>query len=278
MAIDASSLDDAARPEPVGAAARLAHLAVRAAGLLRVEDWLLAGMMGIAGPALLAAQGGGGPFEPGRPIDGLIRMAGFAGALACLATRNPSPTARGDAAAGGVTAENRMTAAAGASGERTVLDSAAVGPLTGGLLLVGGSAMASVGADPEVVFGPTLVAVVVFTLVGTHRPVLPTVVRRALVTPFVLAAGGLFWGVVREIAGSADFTSQIGRSFAADAQTTVFVLGLLVASAGVFYAMLVYAPRQVAEREGGPIAWLLRFALFVLGVGFGLGWLAALGS
>lgn len=37
-------------------------------------------------------------------------------------------------------------------------------------------------------------------------------------------------------------------------------------------AMLVYAPRQVVEREGGVLTWLLRYALFVAGVIFGLAW------
>jgi hypothetical protein len=40
----------------------------------------------------------------------------------------------------------------------------------------------------------------------------------------------------------------------------------------------VYAPRQIAEPEGGPISWLLRFALFLVSVLFGFGWLGLLGS
>jgi hypothetical protein len=42
--------------------------------------------------------------------------------------------------------------------------------------------------------------------------------------------------------------------------------------------MLIYAPRQIAEREGGPIEWLARFGLFLGGVVFGLGWLSVLGT
>jgi hypothetical protein len=45
----------------------------------------------------------------------------------------------------------------------------------------------------------------------------------------------------------------------------------------VYYAMLVYAPRQVAEREGGPVAWLARYALFVAATLLGIGWVGQLG-
>jgi hypothetical protein len=36
--------------------------------------------------------------------------------------------------------------------------------------------------------------------------------------------------------------------------------------------MLIYAPRQVAGREGGVVAWVIRYALFVAGVVAGLAW------
>jgi hypothetical protein len=42
--------------------------------------------------------------------------------------------------------------------------------------------------------------------------------------------------------------------------------------------MLVYAPRQLVEREGTPRVWIGRFALFVVSVAFGVRWLAAIGT
>ena len=42
------------------------------------------------------------------------------------------------------------------------------------------------------------------------------------------------------------------------------LLGVLVAFCGVYYVMLVYAPRQLAQPEGGAVAWLARFGVFVL--------------
>ncbi len=227
----------------------------RLAGLLRAEDWLLAGMVGLAGPALLAAQAQGGPFDPGRPIDGLIRSVGFAGALICLATRNRE-----------------------AEPHRSGLDGAVIGPLTGGLMLVGGSAAASFGLDPAAVFGPTFAAVLIFSLLGDHKPALPVSVRRGLATLFVLAAGALFWALVRAVVGSSDISGQLAASFGSDPQGSGLLVGLVAAGAAVYYAMLVYAPRQVAEREGGPLEWLVRFGLFFAGIVFGFGWLSALGT
>jgi hypothetical protein len=37
--------------------------------------------------------------------------------------------------------------------------------------------------------------------------------------------------------------------------------------------MLIFAPRQVAEREGSPGSWALRFGLFVLSLVVGATWL-----
>jgi hypothetical protein len=42
--------------------------------------------------------------------------------------------------------------------------------------------------------------------------------------------------------------------------------------------MLIYAPRQIADREGGAIAWLARFALFLASVILGISWLSLLGG
>jgi hypothetical protein len=42
--------------------------------------------------------------------------------------------------------------------------------------------------------------------------------------------------------------------------------------------MLIYAPRQIAEREGSPLVWLVRFGLFLVSVAFGIGWLSLLGG
>lgn len=221
----------------------------------RVEDWLLAGWIVLAAPALAQAGGSAGPFDSGHPIDGLLRLAGFCGAVACLATRSSGPPA----------------------GAGLALNSASIGPLVGGLMLVGGSAFAELGLDPAAAFAPTLGIVLAVGVLQSHLPAVPTAVRRALVTPYLLVAGGLFWNIVRQVTGGLGLTAQSGTRLDA-LSAAAGPIGLLVLGAAVYYAMLIYAPRQISEREGRPIEWLARFALFVASVGLGLGWLAVLGA
>ena len=252
---------------------------------IRAEDVVLAGWVGLVAPAIAQAGGTAGPFDSGHPIDGAIRLAGFCGAIACLATRSPvAPvTHAGSAADPGVAGVDSggSTADSGASAtpDRAAVNSASVGPLVGGLMLVGGSALAEFGLDPAAAFLPAFGSVMVLALVQSHLPVLPTSVRRALVTPYLLAAGGLFWSVVRQVSGAFGSGSGNGTGLTIGSLPAIAgPIGLLILGAAVYYAMLIYAPRQIAEREGGPIEWLARFALFVAGVGLGLGWLALLGT
>jgi hypothetical protein len=114
------------------------------------------------------------------------------------------------------------------------------------------------------------VFIVVMVVVHEVVPPLAAPYRRALVTPFVMVSGGLFWTFIAAISGEPGSASPAAG--AANPQTAVEAIGFLVAFSAVFYAMLVYAPRQVAEREGGLVTWLLRYALFVAGVVFGLAW------
>jgi hypothetical protein len=245
---------------------------------IRAEDLVLAGWVGLVAPAIAQVGGTAGPFDSGHPIDGMIRLAGFCGAIACLATRSPvAPVASGGAAtdSGGAAAGSSAPAAP----DRAAVNSASVGPLVGGLMLVGGSALAEFGLDPAAAFAPAFGVVMVIALAQSHLPVLRTSVRRALVTPYLLAAGGLFWSVVRQVSGGLGSGSGNGTGATLGALPTIAgPIGLLILGAAVYYAMLIYAPRQIAEREGGPIEWLARFALFVASVGLGLGWLSILGG
>ncbi len=62
----------------------------------------------------------------------------------------------------------------------------------------------------------------------------------------------------------------------ADLRAGAPLIGFLLAFSAVYYAMLVAAPRQVAEREGGLVSWVVRYLLFVVGVAFGIAWLPLL--
>jgi hypothetical protein len=250
---------------PVGRLLR--RLAVRA------EDLLLAGWLVLAAPLLAQAGGTSGPFESGHPVQGLILLVGFAGAIACLATRSSPPDVQ--RLPGGFVASAPPDPSAGAA-RPGILDSAVVGPLVGGLMLVGGTAFAELGLDPAALFVPTFGAVVVLALAQAHLPAVSTSVRRALVTPYLLSAGGIFWGIVHAVTGDLDIRAQFGSSISGISSGVAAVAGIFILGAAVYYAMLIYAPRQIAEREGGPIQWLARFALFVVSVVVGVGWLSLL--
>lgn len=211
--------------------------------------------MALATPLLFRAQGSpSGPFDSGRPLDGLVRLAAVVAALACIAAKR-SPTA---------------------AGERPSSNQAATGPLTGGLLLVTISGFVALDvSQPAIVLAFLAGAGVLMLAVHFRAPALSTPVRRVLVSPFVLVTGGIFWSVIEQVTGPGG--PQVGP-VSLDPRAVPVALVFLVGFSAVYYAMLIYAPRQVAEREGGVVAWLLRYAAFALSVVFGLGWLRVLGA
>lgn len=236
-------------PGPPDRLARLAKLAAK----LRVEDWLLVGWIGLVAPLMARSDASQGPFDPGRPLEGSLALVGVLGAVVCLIT------GRSDAPPGT---------------DSSVLKRASVGPLTGGLLLVlfSGSAGLGLGGLPGEAAG--VAAIVLLVGVRLLWPAIPTATRRLLVTPFILVAGGIFGNIVHQVTGG---SSPPGATVGVGFEAIAFEVGVLAVFSAVYYAMLIYAPRQVAEPEGGPLAWLTRYALFLAGVIIGVVWLRPLG-
>ncbi len=71
--------------------------------------------------------------------------------------------------------------------------------------------------------------------------------------------------------------SLVGLTAGSDLRAVAPLAGFLLLFSAVYYAMLVFAPRQVAEREGSPISWLARFGVFAVSLVFGLAWLRPFG-
>lgn len=227
-----------------------------AAQMWRAEDWALAGWVAIAAPLLTAAQGTTGELLPaGRPLDGVMGLTAIAGALACLAVRRPA----GDTDGAGFTA------------------SAAVGPFSGGLLLVIASTATALGMSSGVGLAVAGILVVLAVALRLRAGPASAPVRRLLMTPFILVTGTLFWRLVHAITAGGVLDQLRGLSLTG-LQANLGVVGFLVAASAVYYAMLVAAPRQVAEREGGLVAWAVRYLLFAAGVTFGIAWLPLLGG
>ncbi len=241
-----------APPNPPSSPDRLVGLA-RLAARLRLEDWLLFGWVGLLAPLIGRSEASQGPFDPGRPLEGLLALVGVLGALVCLATSDSDAPPGTDS---------------------SVLRRASIGPLTGGLLLVLFSGLAGLGLDDLPAEALGVAAIALLVAVRLRWPAIPTSARRLLVTPFILVTGGIFWNIIDVVAGGA---SPFGPAAGAGFQAIAFELGVLVAFSGVYYAMLIYAPRQVAEPEGGPLTWLVRYGLFLASVIVGIAWLRPLG-
>lgn len=231
---------------------RLDRLA-RLVATLRAEDWLLLGWIGLVAPSIGHLEGSAGPLDPGRPIQGSLALVGALGALICLVT------GRSDAPPGQ---------------DSSVLRRASIGPLTGGLLLVLFSGWAGVGLSGLPGEAVGAVGIVVLVAVRLRWPAVSTATRRLLVTPFILVTGGIFWSIIDGVAGSGSPASTAGGL---SLQEVALEVGLLAVFSAVYYAMLIYAPRQVAEPEGGPLTWLTRYGLFLASVVVGLTVLRPLG-
>lgn len=227
---------------------------VALAGRLRTEDWLLGAWIGLAAPLFGRFDASSGPFDPGRPLEGTLQLVGALGALACLITgRSDAPAEAGPGP----------------------LKRASIGPLVGGLLLVvlvGATGVGLSGLAADVVVVGAFVGLVAVRL---RWPALPTATRRILVTPFIFATGGIFWAVVDQVVGGSGASG--GATAGASLQEIALELGVFGVFSGIYYLMLIYAPRQVAEPEGGLLTWLVRYGLFLVSVIVGVAWLRPLG-
>lgn len=139
------------------------------------------------------------------------------------------------------------------------------------------SGFIALGAPTLVVYLALLAAAVGAIAIRVAVPPLSVFVRRAMVTPFVMVAGGLYWTLIESIVGTPG-AAALRRNVPLDPHSAEPVLLFLLAFSAIYYAMLIFAPRQIAEREGGVIEWLLRYAAFVVSIVLGIGWLRILSA
>ncbi len=289
-------------------------MAARLRSLLRPEDVLLFAwaLVGVPLLGLLLGWGapdsggsnGDGAFDSGQPLRGLLFVVGVVCALGALSTRSAVPdeaalvastTATVVAADAGPSGADPSTATSRAARRRLRQTSvpdllgsreALLGPLFGGLLFLGYQGIDALSLPEGLIVVVPAGMVVGLVLQGTGRaPALPITQRRLLVLPFVLAGSVLFSGLVAGfdlgpgLLGDlvATITGRAGPGPEGSASFGLFVFGMLMAGAATFYAMLVIAPRMLVDREGGALAWTLRFLAWFGGSLAGLGWLAAFG-
>lgn len=217
----------------------------------------MAGWVAIASPLVFRLGGDKGPFDPGQPVEGWLRLGAVVGVLVCLAVRRkPDPSNPNQA---------------------SLLNRGSVGPFVGGLLLVTISGFTALGATNAAIYAALLAAVIVIVVVRFVVPPLGVIARRALVSPFVIIAAGLYWSFIEAVFGTPTAASA-RRQALLDPHSAEIALFFLIAFSAIYYAMLVYAPRQIAEREGGAVEWVLRYLLFVVSIALGIGWLGVLST
>jgi hypothetical protein len=213
---------------------------------LRVEDLLMAGVALVA-PRVLDALAGQPPTIPSTVDAGppllvtLFGIVAILGVLACVATRGPDePPPLGD---------GPMT-----------LQGWARFPLAAGVGVTAIETIQRPGFDPEPLVGVTFLLVVVTAIAQPRLPIVPVVVRRALVTPMALLGAGAFNRIIGDDLGSI-LGGFVGPS--APPQMLAF-LPIVIGAIGVMYVMLVVAPRSIADPGASGVAWLVRF-VFLLG-------------
>jgi hypothetical protein len=216
---------------------------------IQIEDAVLAGLLVLE--PLLAGRSSStavGFLDRGPDIlGGSIAVVAAIGAIVCLATRLPGQS----------TLDPQHAIA------RRPVDTEAryafIGPFLGAIALVAGEGSRKLGiGDGGLLTGVAfLVGVAAFAL-ADRLPVVSAPVRRALIAPFVLVCAAIFQ----------EFVSSLTRGITA-ADLPVWG-GLLVLGAAVFYSMLIYAPRELADPDAEGHSWLVRFGVFVVFTGIGL--------
>jgi hypothetical protein len=224
---------------------------------LRVEDLLMAAWVAVVSPILFHASGDKGPFDPDQPLQGVLRLAAVLGVVVCLAARRAVEP--------------------GVKPQSSILNRASVGPFIGGLLLVTIGGFTALDAGSQA-FPVAFIAIAVLAVaVRFLLPPLPVLARRALVSPFVAVAAGIYWSVIASLTSGNGFVITPQQAVH-DPHGVALILGFLAAFSAVYYAMLIFGPRQVAESEGGIVTWFIRYALFLVSIVFGIGWLGVLGT
>jgi hypothetical protein len=222
----------------------------RIGGSIRLEDVLLFGWIALAEPLISAGERIDGGVPTTDPVLGILRLLALTAAGAAILTRTAGESIH--------QAEDPVPAT--------------IGPLIGGFAMVGYFAFEALAADsPEWITGLAFLVPLVAVLARSRLPEVPLEARRLLITPYVMAAGGVFDELVGNVGDLFDLRLLGGLGSASDAERSygIFILFLGVAFAAVFYAMLVLAPRRFILREGSPGTWLVRFGVFLAGLAIG---------
>lgn len=224
----------------------------------RAEDLGLAAWLGVVAPAGAAAAG---PEIAEGPLAGLVMVGATLLAIVCLATRptdQPGLRTRDD-------------------GEEVAPRWILAGPLVGGTAIISSTGFDQLGVRDVDLSGFVLLVAIGALVANRWLPAVPATVRRLLVLPFTLVAGSFFTGLAASILDTVEVGDVLSAIGTPGWGITAFVLLMVVGGLAAFYAMLVVAPRQLADPEDAGVRWVLRFVLFLGASLLGIGWLSLLG-
>ena len=220
-----------------------------------LPDVLLFGWVAVAQPTLFAASSAPTHDLLAGPRDvllGALYIAAAAGALVVLLTRDADATAPAEHPV----AQHELSLA---------------GPTSAGMVIVFIAGFDLLGAPfPEWLLGTVFVAAFAGALARSRLFPIPGTARRLLVTPFIVAAAGIFDQMVVTAADLLDPRLLGAVRTGEELALVLTFVGIGIAFAGFFYLMLILAPRRLAGDRSDPWVWIARYALFVVSVLIGL--------
>lgn len=213
---------------------------------LRVEDVALFAWLVLRPLVTSTSDNGGGTGVD--PVGGLLDLVGLCAAAAALTARRADATHTGL-----LTAANVQWI---------------VGPAVGAVALALTDCSQRLGLTDGLGALPVFLPVAVAIGARIWLPPTTAPIRRALLTPFILATSGFFSGIMDQVASFFDLR-QVSTWSGVGIGLTLLAMAVAVSGVAIFYVMLIYAPRQLAEREGTPIGWIVRFLVFLAGLTLG---------
>ena len=219
-------------------------LVLRIAGLLRLEDLLLALLTAIGIPLLERWLRGtvaeASPSGDPSALTGVVGLLAVAGVIACVLSRGPDePPPLADRA--------------------LTLQGWARFPLAAGVGIVALETIPGLGIDPEPLAGLTFLAVFAGALLHPRLPVIPVTARRLLVLPMVVLAAGAFDRIIGRDLG------PMALDLLGGAQPEIAGFWpLILGAVAMLYTMLVVAPRAIADPGSSGVAWTVRFLFFLV--------------
>jgi hypothetical protein len=216
---------------------------------VRLEDILLAVWLVVIVPLFAAPAGSAAATGP-DPILGLLDVIGLLGFAACLGARSQADVVSGLMARGDILY--------------------AVGPLFGALAFTIDDIGSRLALPDNLAPLPLVLAAIAAIVARLRLPPLTAGQRRALVTPFILVTSRFFGDFLGGLTPLFDLRRLVAAmTEPGGVAGTLFVALIATLGVAVFYAMLVFAPRQIAEREGSGPSWVVRFLLFVVSMALG---------